>query len=311
MNASGTVKTFEFHAVACGACGSNRFRVLGKRGGEAHRDGNGVLTTIVRCLDCSHIYPNPMPLPAKGCGDLYEAPDDYFRGHDIEQKKRMGLSRLQEFESALGRRGRFLDVGCGRGESLWAARESGWEHEGVDPSQSYREWGRRHLGVESRLGTLEDAHFPDDHFDAVSMGGVLEHLYEPYKLLSEVRRVMRPGGLLWFDVPNEDGLYTRVGNLYMRMLGRDWVVNLAPTFPPFHVQGFNPRSVRTLLGRVGLEVARLHIGGGVWPPAGEPSLRKQLEYQAARFVNWIGNRGSAGFYMDILARKPVRPGGTE
>lgn len=297
---------FEFHAATCGACGGSRSRVLGKRGGEAHRDGVGVLTTIVQCVECSHMFPDPMPMPAKGYGDLYEAPAEYFQGHDIERKKQMALNKLQEVERMLEGRGRYLDVGCGRGEALWAARERGWECEGVDPSPSYLEWGRENLGVEGRLGTLEEAQFPRDHFDAVTMGSVLEHVYEPYSMLSEVQRVLKPGGVLWFDVPNESSLYTRIGNYYMRILGRDWVVNLAPTFPPYHVQGFNPRSVKTLLGRVGLEVERLQVWGYVWPPAGASSIRKRLEYVAAQTVNWIGNHFGAGFYMDVWARKPLR-----
>jgi len=294
---------FQFRDVVCGACGHDRYRILGYRGGEAHHERKGLRTTIVRCLECSQIYPNPMPFPSGSLDDLYQEPISYFHGHDVEGKKRAGFDKLHQFESALGYRGLYLDVGCGRGEYLWAAREAGWKFEGVDPSAPYLDWGRRYLGVEGRLGTLEDAHFPDNHFDVVTMGGVLEHLYDPYETFREVERVLKPGGILWLDAPNEDALYTRVGNLYMRVLGRDWVVNLAPTFPPFHVQGFNPRSLRRLLGRVALTVECLSVLGSVCPFTGSPSLRKRVEFSAAWVVNWLGNRCGAGFYMEVWARK--------
>ena len=295
---------FDLRHVACGVCGSDKQQLLGWRGGAAHHQGGGIRVRIVRCGACSHLYPDPMPFPAKDLDGLYKDTSGYFQGHDVEAKKSFGLSLLSQFEKALERRGRYLDVGCGRGELLWAAREAGWEYEGVDPSSTYLGWAQQHLGVEGRIGTLEEAHFPDNHFDAISMGGVIEHLYEPYKTLQEVWRVLRPGGCLWLDAPNEDGLYMRIGNIYMRVLGRDWVINLAPTFPPYHVQGFNQHSLKKLLARVGFDIERLEVWGAVWPFTGERSLRKRIEYWLAEFVNWMGNRCGAGTYMNVWARKP-------
>ena len=300
---TGNEQAFEFRKVACSACGADNPKLLGYRGGSAHHGGNGLRTAIVRCGDCSHLYPNPMPFPAQGLDNLYTDPENYFSNHDVEKGKRIGLELMHEFESVLGRQGRFLDVGCGRGEKLWAARESGWEYEGVDASSAYLEWGRTKLGVTGRLATLEEAKYPDSTFDAVSMAGLVEHLYDPYSTLCEVRRVLRPGGVLWFNAPNEDGLYTQIGNLYMRSLRRDWVVNLAPTFSPFHVQGFNPRSLRTLLKRVNFTVERFRVRGEMYPQTGNPSVRKRLEYGAAILVNWVGNRCGAGIYIDVWAKK--------
>jgi SAM-dependent methyltransferase len=244
-----------------------------------------------------------MPFPVRGLADLY-GEEDYFDGHDLVSKKRAGLAMLERFERRLGRRGRYLDVGCGRGEFLWAARQRGWECEGVDPSPAFLEWGRRHLGVEGRFGTLDEVQFPDAFFDAVTMGGVVEHLFNPYEVLREVWRVLRPGGLLWFDAPNEDGLFMRLGNLYVKGLHRDWVVVLAPTFPPYHVQGFNRRSLGRLLGRAGFELLDLKVWGALWPLTGRPSLGKRFAFWAGKLVNWIGNRCGAGTYMEAWARKP-------
>jgi SAM-dependent methyltransferase len=270
---------FDFRSIVCGACGSDRANLLGWRGGDAHHGGSGIRTRIVRCRDCSHIYPNPMPFPAGSLQDLYTDTDDYFHGHDVEAKKQSALEKMAYFEKTLGHRGRYLDVACGRGESLWAGRESGWEYEGVDASPTYLKWATENLGVRGRLGTLDEIKF-------------------------EVFRILKPGGLLWFDAPNETGLYMLVGNLYMKCLGRDWCINLAPTFPPYHVQGFTPASLRTLLVRVGFDILRHRIEGGVWPFTGEPSFRKRLEYGAARIVTWLGNKTGRGSYMEALVRKP-------
>ena len=295
---------FENREMGCAVCGSESRRHLGWRGGAAHHNRLGVRTEIVRCTSCTHIYPHPMPFPIGSLANLYADPEEYFRRHDLDEKKRNCRELMKIFELKLGRRGMLLDVGCGRGELLWAAREAGWKFEGVDPSLAHLEWGRINLGIEARAGTLEEANFPDDHFDSITMAGVIEHLFDPYLSLQEVWRVLRPGGLFYFDAPNEDGLYSRIGNLYLRAHFRDWVVNLAPTFPPYHVQGFNPNSLQRLLKRVGFELEELSIYGKVLPLTGKQNLRKNMEFRAAQLINWIGNRSGAGVYMYAWAKKP-------
>lgn len=294
---------FELRELTCGVCGSAQRKHLGWRGGKAHQDGIGVRVEIVKCQTCRHIYPHPMPFPRGEIGSLYNDTESYFSAHDVEHKKRIAREGIKNVENKLHRRGRLLEVGCGRGEMLWAAREAGWEFEGIDPSPAHLAWARANLGVEARLGTLEQIRFPEDHFDAVIMSGVIEHLYEPFSTLREVLRVLKPGGVFYLDAPNEDGLYMRVGNLYMRMLGRDWVVNLAPTFAPYHVQGFNPSSIQRLLQRVGFQVTDFSVGGVTCPPTGTATLRKRVERRAAQAVNWLGNQCGAGIYMDIWTRK--------
>jgi 2-polyprenyl-3-methyl-5-hydroxy-6-metoxy-1,4-benzoquinol methylase len=245
-----------------------------------------------------------MPFPAFGLDSLYKNTDDYFGGHNIEDKKLAGLKTVRDLAARLGRRGRLLDIGCGRGELLWAAREEGWEYEGCDPSSAYLEWARQNLGITAQLGTVEELNYPEGQFSAVTMGGIIEHLYDPLATLREIWRVLEPGGLLWLDAPNEDAFSVQVGNLYMKVLGRDWVVCLAPTFAPYHVQGFNPSSLRRILVRAGFTIEGLQVWGGMFRLTGEQSLRKRLEYQVARAANSVGNRFGRGSYMYLWARKP-------
>lgn len=294
---------FDFKEIMCPVCGGNHAVRVGWRGGDAHQNGSGVRTAIVRCKICTHQYPNPMPFPKGTLDELYVDAEVYFRGHDVETKKDGGLALVAEFERRLGRKGKLLDVGCGIGEVLWAAKKSGWEAEGIDPSREFIELGREKLGVDGRVSTLEAAEFLSESFDAVVMGGILEHLYDPLSTLAEVRRVLRNGGWLFFDAPNEDGLYMSAGNLYMRLRGKDWVVVMAPTFPPYHVQGFNPRSLRTILERAGFAVREMQIGGTVCEQVGEITFRRRMEFMAARLINRVGRIFKKGSYINVWAQK--------
>jgi SAM-dependent methyltransferase len=294
---------FEFRVINCPVCEADEPKFLGYRGGEAHHSREGVKTSIVRCGKCSHQYPNPMPFPRESLDDLYRDPDEYFQNTDVESLKKHALGMLSDFEKQLGRKGRFLDVGCGVGYMLWAAKELGWEVEGIDPSKAFIEAGKQRLGINGKAMFLHEANFPGDYFDAILMSSILEHLYNPIETLREVRRVLNPNGWFYFDIPNEDGLYMRFGNLYMRLQRRDWVVVMAPTFPPYHVQGFNPKSLNTLMKRAGLEIKELTMCGGVWDLTSEQTLRKKLETKIAKLINATDRAFGGGLYMTAWCQK--------
>jgi SAM-dependent methyltransferase len=294
---------FEFQQIVCPVCGADDHRTVGVRGGRTHHSGQGVETTIVRCLKCTHQYPNPMPFPNVPLDELYSNADEYFERHDLEEKKLKGRELISDFEKRLGEKGTFLDVGCGRGELLWAAKEAGWQYDGVDPSKDFIQFGKQQLGVEGHLGTLAEMKFADNSFDAIAMSGIIEHLYDPAELLSEIHRLLRPDGWLFFDAPNEDGLYMKIGNTYMRVRGKQQVVVLAPTFSPYHVQGFNPASLKVLLDKLKFDLKDFRIFGNISPQTGEQTLRKTVEYRAAQLINGVGNAIGYGMYMEVWAKK--------
>jgi SAM-dependent methyltransferase len=134
------------------------------------------------------------------------------------------------------------------------------------------------FGIEVETSPVESAASLRSEWDVVILAAVLEHLYEPVQLLSRVTAALRPGGLVFLDVPNECSLYNYVGNWYLRMRGRDWATNLSPTFPPFHVVGYCPRSLRTVLRASGLHPVSLrqYRMQSCFEPAGQ-GLRARLE----------------------------------
>jgi SAM-dependent methyltransferase len=220
---------------------------MGHRGGWAHRLGVGVAVPIVRCTGCGLVYPNPMPFPRDF--SHYSSPDEYFATGD----KVEGYGAIvAEAAERRGVPGRMLDIGCGRGESVAAATSKGWSAVGVEPSAEFAAEGRRRYGVEIVEGLIEDVDLPEASFDLVMLSAVLEHVYDPVGLLRQAHRFLARDGLLYVDVPNERSLYHRAARVYFRLRGRDWSPALSPTFPPYHVVGFSPRSLPAALARAGL-----------------------------------------------------------
>jgi 2-polyprenyl-3-methyl-5-hydroxy-6-metoxy-1,4-benzoquinol methylase len=306
MSGNDQKQAWEFRDEACKVCGGRDFRVLGLRGGEAHRDGAGAQTRIVKCRKCKLIFPNPMPYPA-GEDVRYKNVSGYFE--DVmavsdETQRQLGDRLAREAEQRLGgRRGRFLDVGCGRGEVVRAAQERGWQAEGCDLSADFVRYAREVNGIEAHAATLEQMHYPDASFDAITLVEVIEHLYEPATTVAELSRVVRPGGLVYLSTPNEESVYQSLGNLYYKARGRDWVVNLCPTWNLYHVHGFSPRSLRYLLERNHFEIEELVVYPGTFTVPHGDGLWGQIEHAGARVIERVANALDRSPYMYAWARR--------
>lgn len=87
-----------------------------------------------------------------------------------------------------------LDIGCGRGEFLRGFIRCGVRGYGVDNSRAAEKYCPE---AELRTADLENAGIPyeDNFFDVVYSKSVIEHFYYPERLVREMFRVLKPGGL--------------------------------------------------------------------------------------------------------------------
>jgi 2-polyprenyl-3-methyl-5-hydroxy-6-metoxy-1,4-benzoquinol methylase len=276
----------------CPICGSREAKKIGARGGRAHREGKGVETHVVKCKNCRAIYTHPTLIPETN-PYAKESADEYFQLHDSQQKVLQGEALAAFAEKVLGATGKMLELGCGRGELLAGAANRGWEVHGVELTEGFAEVARAQ-GVQVEASSVEACKSLDATYDVVLLAAILEHLYDPMQTLERVRNALRPGGLLFVDVPNESSLTMRFGNLYQRACGRDWSINLSPTFSPFHVVGFSPQSLRRTLNSVGFRIHTLAVPkwSNDLPPG--KNMREKIERSALSIVQSIGERVGMG-----------------
>jgi ubiquinone/menaquinone biosynthesis C-methylase UbiE len=108
---------------------------------------------------------------------------------------------------------RVLDVGCGDAGALIAFAEKGAQCAGIECFDTSLERGRLRAAdhgveVDLRKGLAESIPFPDASFDLVMLDNVLEHVTDRPGTLREVRRVLKPGGLLYMVTPKPFSLYS-------------------------------------------------------------------------------------------------------
>ena len=106
---------------------------------------------------------------------------------------------------------RLLDVACGPGLVLRAARERGVEASGVDLSREAIELAHELLpGIDARVGNAEQLPFDDATFDGVTCLGSLERFLDRGRALQEMKRVAKPDARFCFLVRNASTLVWRV-----------------------------------------------------------------------------------------------------
>ena len=294
---------FDLKRIVCPVCGPQGEEFVGLRGGRYHRHRAGITTTIVRCRRCGLYFPNPFPYPVSP-QTLYGDPDKYFENFDTSGRIKRDSRVVAQAQSFLGRPPTsLLDVGSGRGEMLAAARQAGIPRViGLELSTAMVDKAKAEHGVEVRAELIEDyAASKPAKFDMVVLNAVLEHVYDPDSMIRACTEVLADDGVLYIDIPNEDHLLARTATAFSRLRRRPDAFVLSPTFPPYHVFGFTPRSLWVLLSKYGLAIEQIKVHGDNWVRA-QGGLKDRLAAGLGTAVNVAANLSGNGHNMFAWAR---------
>ena len=181
--------------------------------------------------------------------DLADRYEQHHRERRAEGEFVFVPERVPLFQAAIGSGKRVLDLGC-RSGALTRHLLEGNEVVGLDVDRVALAKAEA-LGIQPVQANVEEPlPFEDGSFDAVVAGELLEHLQFPDALVSEIRRVLRPGGVLVGSVPNAFRLQSRLR--FFR--GR------APEDDPTHLHMFSTGEVRKLLADFA-DVQIAYVGG--------------------------------------------------
>jgi 2-polyprenyl-6-hydroxyphenyl methylase/3-demethylubiquinone-9 3-methyltransferase len=167
---------------------------------------------------------------------------------------------------------RVLDVGCGEGAFAAALVDAGASVIGIDVAdEPLRRARAQHPALELRRVDGEEAWpFEDSSFDAVWGGEVIEHVADTAAWLSEVGRVLRPGGRLLLSTPAH-GALTR---MRIALSGAAFAERFDPLSD--HLRFYTARTLAGVLEDFGFEHVRVRAAGGL------PGARRLLLATAMR-----------------------------
>ncbi|MEW6355868.1 MAG: class I SAM-dependent methyltransferase [Planctomycetota bacterium] len=233
--------------VNCALCGSRDKTPWRRIGGWV----------ICRCTQCGFAYLNPRPTPEELEALLTEERIGGMYGGEIEREEIAPgavadrLAAIAPFRGG----GRLLDVGCGVGSFLVAAREQGWSVVGVEVLGYPAEKARAKLGNVVHVGDILEIDLPASSFDVITLWDSLEHMRDPSAVVRRMKILLKPDGALIVRAPN-------CGSFDAWVYGRNW-----PHWSlPLHMSHFTPMTLRNLLDRNGFVVGRMEtkISTLVW-----------------------------------------------
>lgn len=220
----------------CVICGSGKKEFLFNKYGFAH----------VRCSDCDLIYVDPV-LNKESLKKMYLASEsfDYFLEIMTQQAKKRRDEKSQLIVRRIDARQKlpiksWLDIGCGCGALLKAARQKGYIISGVEPSITCRNNLKEELQIEIHED-IKNIGFQEGSYSVITLKQVIEHLSDPKEVIEQAYKLLKPNGLLWIATPNTNGF------------GMSLMKASHPSYQRGHIVMFNKDNISRLLSNVGFK----------------------------------------------------------
>ena len=199
-------------------------------------------------------------------------------------------------------------MGCGWGYLLkFASEEFGYDVYGIEPAKEIAEACRNGRGLKNvSQGTIDDAEYPPDFFNVVTLMDVLEHLPDPGNALAKINTILAPGGAVFIKVPNMQFL-----QFITLVLSKTHLAKILPFLgeglsmnPREHLYNFYPRALCELLSKQGFKPEKFLFFSAL----SNGNSRKDQLKKAYSLLAWSAKTLSAGrvnLYPDmgILATK--------
>ena len=200
--------------------------------------------TLVRCSACSVVWLTHPPRPEEM---HHHYTDAYHKlisaaGETSPRRWERHKKQLGQYKQS----GAILDLGCSSGAFLASLGSKSWELYGIEMSAEVAKRAEAGSGAKVFVGDILEAPFPPESFDVITCFDVLEHLYEPRRVMAKITEWLKPGGIFYVFVPNIDSAEARVFGSYWCGLEL-----------PRHLFHYSPASLGYLAKSVGLEEVAL------------------------------------------------------
>ena len=169
----------------------------------------------------------------------------FERGYHIVRE--IALKRKLKLINSYAAEGKnLLDIGCGTGDFLGAAKLNNWKVSGIEPNETARTIANKKID-NTVFETEQLLKFDNHSFDVITLWHVLEHLPKLEEHISVFKRLLKPSGTLIIAVPN----YKSYDATYYKNFWAAYDV-------PRHLWHFSKRSIGHLFSKVNMKVVKTH-----------------------------------------------------
>lgn len=198
--------------------------------------------------------------------------------------KGIALKKKLNLVNSLSTKGSILDIGAGTGEFLLTCKNDGWHVTGIEPSERAKQIAhQKGIGMEESLANLTD-----HSFDVITMWHVLEHVPNLEQQLKELKRLLKPNGVLLVAVPNYKSYDAKVYQEY-------W----AAYDVPIHLWHFSKNAISKLFALQSMKLVQvlpMKFDSFYVALLSEKYKNGKMNFFKAFFTglrsNWFGNRNN-------------------
>ena len=182
-------KNMEKHKQ-CLVCNSDKLKNM-----QAYFDAH----ELVKCKSCGLVFMENIP--------SLEVLNKHYSNYSYSSEGYLSPITVQSYNALLDefepyrKTNKILDVGCGRGWFLEAAKKRGWDVYGTEYSEEAIKICESN-GLEMRHGKLNPDTFSSEEFDVITSFEVIEHINNPQEETSHIYNFLRKGGLFYLTTPN-------------------------------------------------------------------------------------------------------------
>jgi len=238
----------KIHREKCPICGSEK---LLKKYNIQDFTVSKEYYELVECSACNFIFTQDAP-SAEEIGPYYKN-EDYVshsdtqkglffkiyhivRNYMLEQKRKAIVKHLDSDGKKI------LDIGAATGHFLNHMQKNGFDPVGIEQDKEVREKAEQTFGI-SMFPTEKLYEFSAQTFDVITLWHVLEHVHDLDAYLKQIKKILKPNGLLLIALPNRESYDAKKYKEYWAA----WDI-------PIHLWHFSPNNIRDLLKKYQLKL---------------------------------------------------------
>jgi 2-polyprenyl-3-methyl-5-hydroxy-6-metoxy-1,4-benzoquinol methylase len=165
---------------------------------------------VFKCSECDFRFTQNYPEEVD-IARFYES-DDYISHSDTSEglsnklyriARRLMLAKKRNLIGSVTglKTGCILDIGSGTGYFANEMKKAGWHSEGIEINEKARNFSKSHFGLEVNSPDYLSA-LKAESYDCITLWHVLEHFHDPFKYVSDIYRLLRPGAFCVIALPN-------------------------------------------------------------------------------------------------------------
>jgi ubiquinone/menaquinone biosynthesis C-methylase UbiE len=235
-----------------------------------------------------------------------------FNNHERYFSEKVTRNRIRKYERIIQliekikpNKGKLLDVGCGRGEMVYAATKRNWNAVGTEISESFAQYAKDKFDINILVGDINKIKLSEEAFDVVTLSSVIQYIQDPLEELKKINSLLKKDGILYLEVTNENALIFKIGDFFKSLTeGERLTSHLSPLFPSFQIYGFNKKSLGEMLKRSGFKIFYIKIRGitGAGMIRGGGLINKVINF-TRKVVVFLGGITCKGHLIYCLAKK--------